>query len=193
MFPAILSESETFTGSIDEMLQGVRNAAYGLTDDQARSRPTRSQLSIAGLLKHTTWVMRQTIPRTDGGASSTAPDSPEGAQEFLGSFAPTETETLEYLLADFDATRERYLAAIADLDPGAEVEVAPQPWDDQPNAEMATQRLLLAHHIDEFARHAGHADILREQIDGATAMPLRFALEGRAGNHFVQPWTPSDA
>lgn len=193
MFPAILSESETFTGFIDEMLQGVRNAAYGLNEDQARSRPTRSELSIAGLIKHATWVMRQTIPRTDGGTSSTAPDSPEGAQEFLGSFAPTETETLEHLLADFDATRERYLAAIADLDPGAEVEVAPKPWDDQPNPEMAAQRLLLAHHIDEFARHAGHADILREQIDGATAMPLRFALEGRAGNNFVRPWTPSDA
>lgn len=50
--------------------------------------------------------------------------------------------------------------------------------------------MQLAHHIDEFARHAGHADIIREEIDGAKAMELRFAVEGRAGNAFVKPWGP---
>lgn len=94
------------------------------------------------------------------------------------------------LLAAFDATRTCYGEVIAALDPEAEIEVGPKPWDDQPDPTKATRRMQLAHHIDEFARHAGHADIIREEIDGAKAMELRFAVEGRAGNAFVKPWGP---
>lgn len=188
MHPAALTESETLTGYIDEMLQGIRNAAFGLTDDEARSRPTRSVLSIAGLIKHTTWVMRMTLPRSEGGGRTAEPGTEAGAAEFFDSFTPVEAETLANLLADFDDARERYLVTIRVMDPNAVVTAGPQPWDDQPGAAVATQRMLLAHHIDEFARHAGHADIIREQLDGATAMPLRFAVEGRAGNAYVQPW-----
>lgn len=191
MFPAILTESETFTGYIDEMLQGIRNAAYGLNDEQARSHPCRSGLSISGLIKHVTWDMRGTLSRLGTGSEGNDPESAEGAQEFFESFTPSDSETIDELLAAFDAVRTPYLEAIASLDPNAEIEVGPQPWNDQPNTEVASQRMLLAHHIDEFARHAGHADIIREQLDGATAMPLRFAVEGRPGNAFVQPWSGS--
>jgi hypothetical protein len=52
------------------------------------------------------------------------------------------------------------------------------------------QRFHLVHHIEEFARHAGHADIIREQLDGASAASLLMAVEGRPGNAFIQPWTP---
>ena len=55
------------------------------------------------------------------------------------------------------------------------------------------QRFALVHHVEEFARHAGHADIIREQLDGAGAGPLLFASEGLSGNAFVQPWTPPGA
>lgn len=189
MRPAVLTESETLTGYIDEMLQGIRNAAFGLTDEEARSRPTRSALSIAGLLKHATWVMRTIVPSSEGGGRKAEPGTEAGRAEFFGSFNPTETETLEALLAAFDEARERYVATIGSMDPSAQVTVGPQPWDDQPDAMVATQRMLLAHHIDEFARHAGHADIIREQVDGATALPLRLAVEDRPGNAYVQPWT----
>lgn len=191
MLPAKLNESETFVGYIDEMLQGIRNAAYGLTDEQAQSRPCRSRLSVAGVIKHTTWVMRQTVPRFEGGGRDTEPGSAAGAAEFMASFTPTADETLESLLEAFDTTRTAYLKAIEGLDPAEEIAVGPQPWIDRHQTEYATQRMLLAHHIDEFARHAGHADILREQVDGAKAMPLAFAVEGRPGNPFVEPWRPS--
>lgn len=189
MQPAVLTESQTLTGFIDEMLQGIRNAAFGLTDDEARSRPTRSALSIAGLIKHATWVMRMTVPRSEGGGRTAEPGTEAGRAEFFGSFTPTGPETLASLLAEFDDVRQRYLATIAAMDPSAVVTAGPQPWDDQPDAVDATQRMLLVHHVDEFARHAGHADIIREQLDGATAMPLRFAVEGRAGNAYLRPWT----
>lgn len=94
MFPAPLTESQTFTGYIDEMLQSIRNSAHGLTDDAARSRPTRSALSVAGLIKHATWVMRQTVPRAEGGGRTTEAGSAEGAAEFYGSFTPTDSEII---------------------------------------------------------------------------------------------------
>lgn len=193
MFPAILTESETFTGYIDEMLQGIRNAAYGLTDEQARSQPCRSILSISGLIKHAAWAMRQTLPGDEDAGETLDPESADAKASFIDSFRPTEGETIDALLAEFDATRARYLEFIAGLDPAAEITVAPQPWADQLHPEPASLRLRLAHHIDEFARHAGHADIIREQIDGAAAMALRFAVEGRPGNAFITPWSADAA
>ncbi len=67
----------------------------------------------------------------------------------------------------------------------------PAPWDDIYAPTDSVQRFALMHHIEEFARHAGQADIIREQIDGATAASLLMAVEGRQGNDFVQPWTPA--
>jgi Protein of unknown function (DUF664) len=48
--------------------------------------------------------------------------------------------------------------------------------------------VLALHLVEEFARHAGHADIVREQLDGAQAGELTMAVEGMQGNDFMQPW-----
>jgi len=53
-------------------------------------------------------------------------------------------------------------------------------------------RWVLLHLIEETARHAGHADILRESIDGATALPLMAAAEGWPEQPWITPWTPPD-
>ena len=49
-------------------------------------------------------------------------------------------------------------------------------------------RWVLLHLIAETARHAGHADIVRESIDGATAFPLMAAAEGWPATEWMQPW-----
>lgn len=51
-----------------------------------------------------------------------------------------------------------------------------------------TKRLLALHQIEEFARHAGHADVIREQLDGAKAGELTLAVKDLPGNDFIQPW-----
>jgi len=51
-------------------------------------------------------------------------------------------------------------------------------------------RWVVLHIIEETARHAGHADIVREAIDGATAYPLMAAAEGWAATEWRQPWQP---
>lgn len=184
MFPAVLTESEALVGYLDEMLGALRNSAHGLTDEQARATPCRSTLSIAGLLKHATWVMwTQIEPGLDE-----YPPVPPG--DFYGSFHLTGDETVGRVREWFDVARVRYLKAVAALNPDAEMTVAPKPWEGIMEEHRASRRLQLIHHVEEFARHAGHADIIREQLDGATALPLRMAVEGIPGNDYIQPWRP---
>jgi hypothetical protein len=52
---------------------------------------------------------------------------------------------------------------------------------------------VLLHLIEETARHAGHADLLREAVDGATAYPLLAAAESWPATPWLQPWQPAEA
>ena len=186
--PGKHSELDVIVGQLEVQLTSIRAAAYGLSEQQARETPCRSTLSVGGLIKHATYVMRQHLRR---GTADVALDE-AGFARFMGSFALADGETLAGALADFDATREAYLADVRASDPGAAMTAPPAPWDGLPEPTDSVLRYALVHHIEEFARHAGHADIIREQLDGADAASLVMAVEGRPGNDFVQPWAPSE-
>ena len=183
--PGQYTESEVLVGYLDQQLAAIRAAAHGLSEQQARQTPCRSALSIGGLLKHATYVMVRRTRAADPGAALDL----AAYEAFTDSFALREDETLDGVLRAFDEARDAYLADVRATDPGASMTAPPAPWDglDEPTASV--QRYVLVHHVEELARHAGHADVLREQLDGATAGPLRLAVEGREGNAFVQPWT----
>jgi uncharacterized damage-inducible protein DinB len=167
----------------------LRIAAYGLSDEQARATPTRSTLSIGGLIKHVAatehgWIdlvlQRQ---QADEG----------GVDDYLANFRMGPTETLASVLARYEEVAqetEEVIAGIPDL--GQAVPV-PQgvPWYPSDIGAWSVRWVLL-HLIEETARHAGHADIIRESIDGATAMPLLAAAEGWAPTPWLQPWVPPD-
>jgi Protein of unknown function (DUF664) len=53
-------------------------------------------------------------------------------------------------------------------------------------------RWILLHLVEEIARHAGHADIIRETIDGATMYELMAAAEGWPATDWLTPWTPPE-
>jgi hypothetical protein len=108
----------------------------------------------------------------------------------MGSFALTDEETLESALADFDAAVATYLDDVRRTDPEGPNTEPPAPWAGVHEPTETRQRFYLVHHVEEFARHAGHADIIREQIDGATSGELVAAVEGRPPNDFVKPWQP---
>ncbi len=98
-------------------------------------------------------------------------------------------ETLAEVFDLYDAIAretEAVVAAVPDL--GQDVPVPPGvPWypDD---VDAWSVRWVLLHLIAETARHAGHADIVRESIDGATAFPLMAAAEGWPATEWLQPW-----
>ena len=61
------------------------------------------------------------------------------------------------------------------------------PWYPQ-GIDAWTVRWVLLHLVEEMARHAGHADIVRESVDGATAIPLLAAVESWPETGWVTPW-----
>ena len=184
--PGPYTESEVIVGYLDLQLSSLRNAAHGLTETQARETPCRSTLSVGGLIKHATYVMvgrrRDRVGETLDAAATA---------DFWGSFALAEDETLEDALERFDAARTIFLDDVRSTDPGAAMTAPAAPWDGIDEPTPSVQRFELIHLVEELARHAGHADVIREQLDGAQALPLAMAVEGRPGNAFVQPWSPT--
>ncbi len=190
--PGVHSENETLIGYIDAQLVALRTAAHGLTEEQARQRPCRSALSIGGLIKHATHVIAGHVPalspRVEGKPSRE--QWAAMAAKFQDSFALREDESLEGALREFDLTRKALMEHLETLDPGHDVMAPPAPWYGRDESVPAKARWELTHLIEELARHAGHADILREEIDGAQAGPLYLAVAGLRGNQFMQAWRP---
>jgi uncharacterized damage-inducible protein DinB len=146
----------------------VRAAAYGLTDEQARRRPAASTLSLGGLVKHVARTERRWV--VAGIAGQPLPGL-WPIQDWPADFQLTGEETLAGLLDYYNETAEltsRIVAAISDLG--------------QPSAVSHEQsaRWVLFHLIQETARHAGHADIIREELDGKRVADLLDAYEAGA-------------
>ncbi|MFF0656688.1 DinB family protein [Micromonospora tulbaghiae] len=136
----------------------VLRKARGLTDADAARRLVPSLTTLAGLLKHLTLVERNWFPCLF---------APEPGDVYLtaqadadASFTLRPGETVEALAAAYEAAcdRSRRVAARFDLD-----HVVPHP-----QLGEVSLRWVLVHLIEETARHAGHADILRELTDGET-------------------------
>lgn len=167
----------------------LRLTAHGLTDEQARAAPTASPLSVGGLIKHVTaaergWIdivlqRRRTWPK-------------EYYKDYQANFRLGPDETLADVLDLYDQAAKETDAVIAEISDLGQPVPVPQdiPWfPDEVTAWSV--RWVLLHLIEETARHAGHADIIRESLDGATALPLMAAAEGWPANPWVQPWEAS--
>jgi len=167
--------------------------AYGLTDDQARSTPTVSSLSIGGLLKHATGVQRGWMQRVTAAPNEVpADDRPfeERAAEYQDEYLMRPDETLAQLLDTFTAQNAASLRLVETADLDAAVPVPRDaPWF-PPDVESWSVRWVFSHLITELARHAGHADIIRETLDGATMYELVAAAEGMQPEPWLTPWQP---
>jgi uncharacterized damage-inducible protein DinB len=165
----------------------LRIAAHGLSDEQARETPARSALSIGGLIKHVTATEQSWIDLVLQRQRSQA----GGEDDYIANFRMGPTETLADVLARYDEVAqetEEVIARIPDL--GQPVPIPKGvPWYPS-DVDAWSVRWVLLHLIEETARHAGHADIIRESIDGATAMPLMAAAEGWPPSPWLQPWEP---
>ena len=186
--PAQHDEGTGLVRYLDQQLDAIRAAAVGLTDEQARARPCRSALSIGGLLKHVTYVMRGATDRLTG-ATGVRTELDEAAfAAYQGSFALADDETAAGALAEFDAARVAYLAAAAATDPSSPTVEPPAPWDGIDDARPALARYYLVHQVEELARHAGHADILREELDGVAVPAIVLSESGAPPNDFFPPY-----
>ncbi|MER7841576.1 DinB family protein [Streptomyces sp. NPDC096040] len=156
---------------IEEQRGGIRRALLGLTDEQASSKPSASELSLAGLLKHVTEVEQSWIAR----AKQEPPAVERDQSNWHETFQLVGEETVASQLAYWEqvaAETEKFISSVPSLDDT--FPLPPQPWF--PPEGRVSMRWVCLHLIRELARHAGHADIVRESLDGKTAFEL-VALE----------------
>lgn len=150
----------------------LRHTAEGLSDEQANTRSTVSALTVGGLIKHVTAVELNWADFAQAGRGKGAPEeseyTPEMIAQWENQFRLTEGETLAGVLAEYEkvAAATDELVRTLDLDTAYELRAAP--W--QPPGVFWSVRRVFLHITAETAQHAGHADIIRETIDGQKTM-----------------------
>ncbi|UXA18884.1 DinB family protein [Mycobacterium sp. SMC-4] len=168
--------------------------AFGLTDDQARSTPSVSALSVGGLIKHVTNCQRGWMERVAAAPGPCPADErpmADQAADYADQFVMGADETLADLLAAFDEQNAHAIALLEAVDLDAAVPI-PQdvPWFPK-DVPAWSVRWVFFHMIEELARHAGQGDIIRESIDGATLYELLAGLEGWPQTDWLTPWKPA--
>ncbi|OLF15955.1 DinB family protein [Actinophytocola xanthii] len=169
-------EATVVTGERADLLEALGKARHflrfttrDLTDEQAALRTTVSELCLGGLVKHVTSVERNWSDFIVNGPGKDFADmTEEDMAEWGDVFRMLPGETLEGVLADYEeAARgtDELLVRLPDLD-------ARQPLPKAPWFEDSTWsvRQVFMHIVAETAQHAGHADIIRESLDGAKSM-----------------------
>lgn len=142
------------------LLQTVR----GLTDEQAASHPTVSALCLGGLIKHVALVEAGWMRFAVGGAEAMQ----SVPVDWIAQFQMGEGETLAGLIEQYEQVAAHTDELVLTLDLDVAHPLPEAPWF-EPGASRSVRRVLL-HIIAETSQHAGHADILRETIDGSKTM-----------------------
>ena len=175
----------TLTGERADLLETLRAhrgflryTVQGITDEQARRRTTASELTLGGLIKHVAEVERGWVDFILGGSQTVAGGvdwseggeiPPEVLEAWEARLRLLPDETLEGVLAEYDEVARRtdeLVASLPDLDVDQPLPEAP--WFEK-GARRSARRVFL-HIIAETAQHSGHADIIRESLDGQKTM-----------------------
>lgn len=148
--PTSAGEKATLMEFLNYLRRAMVSNVQGAPEPQVRSSGVPSGTSVLGLVKHLSYVERFYFLGED-------------VSDWSATFRPTPDDTVEGVLASYEeavAQANAVISACEDLS-----QPAPRPSRPQ---SAPTMRWILVHMIEETGRHAGHADILREQIDGAT-------------------------
>ncbi|MER7421032.1 DinB family protein [Micromonospora peucetia] len=170
--PAAVGECADLLAMLAHQRHFLRFTTRELTDEQARRRTTASELCLGGLIKHVTAAERSWVDFILDGPSvmgdfttMTEADWAQRADEFR--LLPG--ETLAGVLADYAEVARRTDELVATLDDLDATQPLPKaPWF-EPGVRWSARRVLMFI-IAETAQHAGHADIIRESLDGAKSM-----------------------
>ncbi|MEU0880240.1 DinB family protein [Lentzea sp. NPDC005914] len=171
-----MTTTETLTGERADLLETLRQhrwfltfTAQGLTDEQAASSPTVSALSIGGLIKHVASVEENWVKFIEHGteAMATGQDSTD-YENHEANFRMAPGETLESIIARYNEVAAHTDKVIETVDMDLSHPLPAAPWF--PEGKTWSARRVFVHIVAETSQHAGHADIIRETIDGQKTM-----------------------
>ncbi|MEU9863502.1 DinB family protein [Streptomyces sp. NPDC047971] len=165
-------ERGAFLNFIEAQRAAIRRAALGLTEEQAASRPSASELSLSGLIKHVAEVELNWLRLAQG-----RPNEKQRSRDTWGDgFRLVDDETVPEMLAFWAGVAketEEFVRSAPSLDDT--FPLPPAPWF--PKDGRVSNRWMLLHLVQELGRHAGHADVIRESLDGKDSFTL-IAEEG---------------
>jgi hypothetical protein len=157
-----LNERDALASFLDRQRAALVRKVRGVSDADARRAPTASSLSLLGLLKHSAvWEDRwfQGIvagrPLPDGWPEHKSPIPDED-------FLVGDQDTVEQWVARYEEAAETSRQIAADMELGESCA--------RTDVIDCNLRCVLLHMIEETARHAGHADLIRETLDGSRGM-----------------------
>jgi hypothetical protein len=191
--PPVTDERDALAAYLHQQQDAFRAVIYGLTDEQAGLAPTPSTLSVGALVKHVTATQRSWLNQV-----LAAPEpyvDPRSQEEQYAAYADEftwrESDSVTDALAALDEVSARVLDAVQAIDPDVPVPVPDAPWNPKDVAAWSA-RWVWFHLIEELAGQAGHADIVREAVDGATMYELIAGREGWPETPWLTPWRPSE-
>ncbi|MFD5324713.1 DinB family protein [Streptomyces sp. NPDC127092] len=160
-------ERGAFLNFIEAQRAAVVRASLGLTEEQAASRPSASELSLSGLIKHVAEVELNWLR-----LAQQRPNERQRTQETWDeAFRLLDGETVAETVAFWQGVAketEEFVRNVPSLDDT--FPLPPAPWF--PKDGRVSVRWMLLHLVQEMGRHAGHADIIRESLDGKGSFEL---------------------
>ena len=163
---AVTAERADLLETLDKHRGFLRYTVRDLTDEQATGRPTVSALNLAGLIKHVSATEAGWVRFAEGGAEAMRRNW--GPEAWSRHWHLESGETLAGVLAAYEEVAAHTDEVVATIDLDADHALPEAPWF-EPGARWSARRVFL-HVIAEVSQHAGHADILRESIDGQKTM-----------------------
>jgi uncharacterized damage-inducible protein DinB len=155
-------EHEDLLGLLAEVRKRLLIPTRDISDADAAKRTTVSELTLGGLIRHLATGERlwlQVLKSADGSL-------PDG---MLDTAQYSMSETLSHWLSAYSAAAaetDAHVRSLPSLD--VEVQLPTTPWS-PPEPQFWSARRIVLHLIHETAQHAGHADIIRESLDGANS------------------------
>lgn len=163
--PLAADETTTLLGFLDFQRATLEWRCRGLDVAGLRTRVGASTMTLGGLLKHLAWVEAYWFTlRLHGRPPGPPWDSVDWSADWDWAWHSAAEDSPEDLRALWRAAVEHSRGQVAEaLADGGLDRLARRPW---PDGSLPTLRWIIVHMVEEYARHNGHADLIRESVDG---------------------------
>ncbi len=176
----ITSENDGLAAFAAQQLRQIAASLHGLTDEQIRATPSASAMSLGALARHVLFVSTKgLLAQLDPGfvPDTGAYDDADWAAGGILPGAVRDGDTAATLIDELEHQARWIEEHLATADLERPIPVPDQPWFPD-GLESWPLRWVALHAVEEYARHAGHADIIRESIDGKGAYELNDRADG---------------